>query len=76
MAIRISVVVPTRDRPHLLGRCLAALQNQDLDPAEYEIIVSDDGAGSDSATWRLVEECAGVEGGPGIRYLSITWQGC
>lgn len=74
MAIRISVVVPTRDRPHLLGRCLAALQNQDLDPAEYEIIVSDDGAGSGSATWRLVEECAGVEGGPGIHYLPLPEQ--
>lgn len=39
---RVSVVVPTFERPQLLQRCLEALLGQDLDPAEYEIVVVDD----------------------------------
>lgn len=38
----LSVVVPTCNRPHLLKRCLAALVAQNFDPAQYEIIVTDD----------------------------------
>lgn len=41
----ISVVVPTRDRPQALARCLVALARQDA--AELEIVVVDD---SESAT--------------------------
>lgn len=39
---RISVVVPTFQRPDLLDRCLTALIRQEVDPATYEIIVVDD----------------------------------
>jgi glycosyltransferase involved in cell wall biosynthesis len=35
----ISVVIPTRNRAALLGRCLANLCEQTLDPARYEICV-------------------------------------
>ncbi len=39
----ISVVIPTRDRPEALARCLAALARQR--GAELEIVVVDDGGG-------------------------------
>jgi len=42
--MRISVVVPTYNRPELLDRCLSALMAQDIDRQTYEIIVADDGA--------------------------------
>ncbi|MFL5801537.1 MAG: glycosyltransferase family 2 protein [Roseiflexaceae bacterium] len=53
MTIRVSVVVPTYQRPALLKRCLAALLEQDFDPAAYEIIVADDAACDE--TRQLVE---------------------
>jgi glycosyltransferase involved in cell wall biosynthesis len=50
---RMSVVVPTRNRPELLARCLAALLRQDFAPDDYEIIVVDDGP--DPTTRHVVE---------------------
>jgi glycosyltransferase involved in cell wall biosynthesis len=41
---RISVVIPTRNRRELLERCLASLERQTLEAADYEIIVVDDGS--------------------------------
>ncbi|MGH2951859.1 MAG: glycosyltransferase family 2 protein, partial [Solirubrobacterales bacterium] len=38
----VSVVVPTRDRPESLARCLRALAGQEL--GELEIVVVDDGS--------------------------------
>ena len=72
MTVRVSVVVPTCNRPDMLGRCLAALRDQDLDPAEYEIVIADDGAPDGDATRRLVEEAARAPGGPGVRYLPLA----
>jgi len=40
----ISVVVPTRNRPSELGRCLDALAEQDLPAERFEVIVVDDGS--------------------------------
>jgi hypothetical protein len=42
--IDISVVIPTRNRPGLLGRCLASLCEQTLPPARFEICVVNNGA--------------------------------
>jgi GT2 family glycosyltransferase len=39
---RVSVVVPTRDRPALLATCLSSLAAQSLDPSAREVIVVDD----------------------------------
>ncbi len=39
----ISVVVPTRDRPQQLARCLAALAGQEVEGPGLEIVVVDDG---------------------------------
>lgn len=67
--IAVSIVVPTRGRPQLLNRCLAALALQRYDPTRYEIIVVDDGP--DDATREVVAgwtaHCA--EQGPDITYI-------
>lgn len=41
-AVRVSVVVPTCDRLHLLNRCVDALLGQTLPPCEYEVIIVDE----------------------------------
>ncbi len=51
--VEVSVVIPTRTRPDLLSRCLAAVLDQDFDPSAYEVIVVDDGP--DVATRAVVE---------------------
>ncbi|MEA2141853.1 MAG: hypothetical protein QOI64_283 [Solirubrobacteraceae bacterium] len=48
----ISVVVPTRDRPQALARCLAALARQTA--GEIEIVVVDDGGAAVAPGARLV----------------------
>ena len=63
---RVSVVVPTHQRPALLRRCLRALGQQSLGAGAYEIIVVDDG--HDEATRALVESFAQRDG-PRVRYL-------
>ena len=42
----ISVVVPTRDRPEALARCLDALARQHTPETQLEIVVVDDGGGA------------------------------
>lgn len=39
-----SVVIPTRDRPQAIERCLDALAEQSLPPGSFEVIVVDDGS--------------------------------
>jgi glycosyltransferase involved in cell wall biosynthesis len=41
---RVSVIVPTADRPQQLAGCLAALRAQDSDGLEIELVVIDDSA--------------------------------
>jgi GT2 family glycosyltransferase len=45
-APRFSVVIPTYRRPERLAACLRALAAQTLPPAEYEVVVVDDGSGN------------------------------
>jgi glycosyltransferase involved in cell wall biosynthesis len=59
----ISIVVPTRDRPAQLARCLAALGG------EHEIVVVDDGS-RDRATLDRV-----LEGHPGTRVIRAAGRG-
>ncbi len=42
--VDISVVVPTQNRPALLGHCLASLCEQTLDPARFEVCVVNNGS--------------------------------
>ena len=69
MSIRVSVVVPTYQRPDLLRKCLHALIRQDFPGDEYEIIVVDD-AGSE-ATRSLAEQVS-AEAGTRICYAAAT----
>jgi GT2 family glycosyltransferase len=45
----ISVVVPTYKRPELLAMCLTSLAHQHLDASRFEVVVVDDGSGSETA---------------------------
>ena len=45
----VTVVVPTRNRARLLGRLLAALEEQTLDPARFEVVVVDDSSDDGTA---------------------------
>ena len=50
-----SIVIPTRNRPQAVERCLDALAKQDLPPGFFEVIVVDDGSETplalDPARW-------------------------
>ncbi|HJW56760.1 MAG TPA: glycosyltransferase [Burkholderiaceae bacterium] len=69
-AILISIVVPTRGRPDLLNRCLAALVLQEFNAACFEIIVVDDGPSH--ATREVAGNWAEHAGrsGPAITYIA------
>jgi glycosyltransferase involved in cell wall biosynthesis len=56
--MRTSVVVPTRDRPGPLARCLASLARQEA--SGLELVVVDDGSRDPAATARLVEATPGA----------------
>jgi glycosyltransferase involved in cell wall biosynthesis len=55
----MTVVVPTRGRPHRLGASLAALRRQTIAPT-LEIIVVDDGSPSPEAVEEVVRRVGGV----------------
>jgi cellulose synthase/poly-beta-1,6-N-acetylglucosamine synthase-like glycosyltransferase len=67
--VRVSVVVPTYRRPERLERCLRAVLAQQLEPAEYEILVCDDAI--DPPTGRLVGALAATSS-VAMRYLPVT----
>jgi len=64
-ALRVSVIVPTRNRPRDLRRCVESLVAQDYPRANYEVIVCDDGSDEDV---RSVVEQLGAEG-LNLRYV-------
>jgi glycosyltransferase involved in cell wall biosynthesis len=69
--MKISVVVPTYRRPHMLERCLHALLEQDFDPYEFEIVIADDAP--EKAVMLLVERCNSERrGAPFVRYVPVT----
>ena len=68
---RVSVVVPTYQRPDLLERCLKALSKQTLPAYDYEIVVCDDGPST--AARNVVEQARlAAPEGPRIHYLEIV----
>ncbi len=54
----VSVVVPTRDRPESLSRCLAALGRQR--GVDLEIVVVDDGSRATDAVARIVADAGAI----------------
>jgi glycosyltransferase involved in cell wall biosynthesis len=70
VTLRVSVVVPTYNRPALLTRCLAALMTQTLNPDEYEIVVADDAACDDTHA-QVKQLAARSAGQPVVRYIAV-----
>ncbi|HUH58639.1 MAG TPA: glycosyltransferase [Candidimonas sp.] len=67
----VSVVVPTRNRPELLARCLRALIGQTLGGDSYEVVVCDDGPAE--AVRVVVQKLADLaQGRPMLRYIPVT----
>ena len=58
MTPRFSIVVPTRDRPQSLARCLVSLAALDYPREKFEVIVVDDGSASSPA--EIVEQFSGA----------------
>lgn len=69
--IRLSVVVPFCNAAPYIERCLRALQNQGIDPSEFEIIAVDDGSTDNGL--RIVQHLSGEY--PNIRAISQPNQG-
>jgi glycosyltransferase involved in cell wall biosynthesis len=67
--MRVSVVVPTYRRAHLLARCLAALAAQDFEPPDYEVVVADDAA-SEETRLQVEEFARGAR--PAVVYAPVT----
>lgn len=67
---KVSVVLPTCDRPALLVRCLDALRAQTYEAQAFEILVVDDGRCD--ATRSLVLTLAAELPAPAVRYLRPT----
>lgn len=53
---RISVILPTYQRPDLLTACLRSLETQDADPSHFDVIAVDDASGA--ATVAVLEQTA------------------
>ena len=70
--MRVSVVLPTRERPELLARCLDHLLRQDLDTAQFEILVVDDGSSREAsvANHAVTARAARRRPGLAVRYLN------
>lgn len=68
--MRVSVVVATFRRPDLLARSLLALQDQDFDPTQWEVLIADDAASE--ATRAQVEDAARAFAPVVVRYLAVS----
>lgn len=64
-SITASIVIPTKDRPDMLDRCLRAVLEQDVD-ADFEVIVVNDGGCSVDSVVRLL---------PGVRVTEGSGRG-
>ena len=55
--MKLSVIIPTYQRPELLIRCIDAIASQSMKPGDYEVIVVTDGpdAGTAAAVQKLVQ---------------------
>ncbi len=59
MSVKVSIIIPTYQRPALLKRCLEALISQDFPVSEFEIIIVTDGLDDETnnmlTNWRMFD---------------------
>ena len=66
--LKISVVIPTYQRPHLLLRCVESLLSQSFPSVSYELIIVSDGP--DNATGDALSDVP-MKKFPGVQYYSL-----
>src|SRR5436853_10081 len=65
----VTVVIPTFRRPHVLIRCLMAIDQQDYPSSRYEVVVVSDRADSETeATVLFMQANTGMK----VRYLPMS----
>lgn len=68
--MKLSIILPIYNVSKWLGRCLASIRNQGLNPEDYEIVAVNDGSTDDSMevleAFRREEEKAGVKTAPWV----------
>lgn len=68
--MKLSIIIPIYNVSKWLGRCLASIRNQGLNPEDYEIVAVNDGSTDDSMevleAFRQEEEKAGVQTAPWV----------
>lgn len=69
-ALRLSVIIPTRNRLVALKRCLAALDAQTLPRNHWETIVVDDGSTDGTVAYLAAQATAGA-----VRYVALPHGG-
>ena len=69
VAITVSIVVPTKARPHLLNRCISSLVLQHFAPHHFEIIIVDDEPSDDTLEVVNVWAVHTRDSGPQIVYI-------
>ena len=68
--MKLSIIIPIYNVSKWLGRCLASVRNQGLNPDDYEIVAVNDGSTDDSMevldAFRKEEEKSGVKTAPWV----------
>jgi glycosyltransferase involved in cell wall biosynthesis len=72
MSLKVSVIIPTYQRPVLLKRCLEALISQDFPAKEFEIIIVTDGL--DDETNNMLADCHILDIFPNIHCYSLPFK--
>ncbi len=62
----ISVIIPARNAANTISESVTALNQQNVDSSEYEVIVLDDGS-RDTSHWQAEKA--------GARVISVNWSG-
>ncbi len=69
MPVKISIIIPTYQRPALLTKCMTALVSQDFSTEEYEIIIVTDGP--DEQTITAIQRLYKNKPSPALFYCSL-----
>src|SRR6266542_585600 len=50
-SVKLSIVIPTYNRRERLARVMAALDEQSMDPGDFEVVIVDDGSSDGTSDW-------------------------